>query len=187
MSNQTRIRSGRAAGLVLLRAATPAQRRGGLAAATVAAALAFAAPEPVAAGPGAAGHGHAAGFSAGVPGDPKKPARSVEISMREGDGKMYFNHAHVEVRRGEQIRFVLKNVGALDHEFVLATKAENEKHALEMMKNPDMEHDDPNASRVAPGHRGEIVWRFTKVGTFEFGCLIPGHREAGMIGTVVVK
>jgi len=26
-----------------------------------------------------------------------------------------------------------------------------------------------------------------KAGTFEFACLIPGHREAGMLGKVVVK
>ena len=34
---------------------------------------------------------------------------------------------------------------------------------------------------------GEILWRFTKAGSFDFSCLIPGHREAGMHGAVVVK
>jgi uncharacterized cupredoxin-like copper-binding protein len=33
----------------------------------------------------------------------------------------------------------------------------------------------------------EIVLRFTKPGEFEFACLIPGHRHAGMFGTVDVK
>ena len=46
-----------------------------------------------------------------------------------------------------------------------------------------MEHDDPNAKRLTQGKNSEIVWRFTKAGQFEFGCLIPGHREAGMTGT----
>jgi uncharacterized cupredoxin-like copper-binding protein len=32
-----------------------------------------------------------------------------------------------------------------------------------------------------------MVWRFSKAGTFEFACLIPGHREAGMTGTVTVR
>ncbi|MFX7701371.1 plastocyanin/azurin family copper-binding protein [Acinetobacter baumannii] len=32
-----------------------------------------------------------------------------------------------------------------------------------------------------------MVWKFSKSGDFEFACLIPGHREAGMVGTVVVK
>src|SRR5262249_17370877 len=34
---------------------------------------------------------------------------------------------------------------------------------------------------------GEILWRFTKAGTFEFACLIPGRREAGMLGRVIVR
>jgi uncharacterized cupredoxin-like copper-binding protein len=141
---------------------------------------------PASAGPGGAGHSHTQ-FSAGEPGNPKKPARVVQVSMREGDGKMLFVPDRVEVKRGEQIRFVLTNVGELDHEFVLATTEENLKHAEEMQKNPDMEHDDPNARKVAPKKKGEILWRFSKAGTFEFGCLIPGHREAGMTGTVIVK
>jgi len=141
------------------------------------------------AGPGEKGHSHDnnAGFSAGELGDPKKPARPVLVTMREGDGKMVFVPDLVEVKRGEQVKFVLRNNGELDHEFVLATPAENLKHAEDMKKYPDMEHDDPNAKRLAPKKASEIVWRFTKTGEFEFGCLIPGHREAGMIGKVVVK
>jgi uncharacterized cupredoxin-like copper-binding protein len=56
-----------------------------------------------------------------------------------------------------------------------------------MSKNPDMEHDDPNAAKLAPKMTGEIVWKFSKAGEFEYACLIPGHREAGMVGNVVVK
>ena len=134
-----------------------------------------------------AGPPHAHPLSAGQPGDPKKPARTVEVVMREADGKMMFVPNRIEVRRGEQIRFVIRNAGELEHEFVLATKEENRKHAQEMQKNPDMEHEDPNMARVASRKAGEIVWRFTKRGTFEFGCLIPGHYEAGMFGTVIVK
>lgn len=129
----------------------------------------------------------AAHFSAGEPGDPKKPSRVVRIAMRESDGKMLFEPDRLEVRRGEQIRFILTNAGELEHEFVLATTEENLKHYEEMKKNPDMEHDDPNGRRLKPKARDELLWRFTKRGRFEYGCLIPGHREAGMTGIVVVK
>jgi uncharacterized cupredoxin-like copper-binding protein len=131
-----------------------------------------------------AGHTH---FSAGVPGNPKKPARVVEVTMKEGDGKMEYVPNRVEVKRGEQIRFVLRNSGELAHEFILATTDENLKHAELMKKFPDMEHDDPNSKTLQPKAGAEILWRFTKRGTFEFGCLVPGHREAGMTGTIVVK
>jgi uncharacterized cupredoxin-like copper-binding protein len=135
----------------------------------------------------ASAHEEHATFSAGEPGNPKKPARVVLVTMREGDGKMIFVPDKVEVKKGEQIRFVLRNSGALEHEFVLATAEENARHAEQMKKNPDMEHDDPNGKRLKPKGTAEIVWKFTKAGEFQFGCLIPGHTEAGMVGTVVVK
>lgn len=132
-------------------------------------------------------HSHATEVAYGMPGDPKKPARIVQIVMREADGKMLFQPNRIEVKKGEQIRFQLRNNGAVDHEFVVATVEENLKHMAEMQKNPDMEHDDPNAKRLAPKKTGEILWRFTKAGEFDFSCLIPGHRESGMFGTVIVK
>lgn len=55
-----------------------------------------------------------------------------------------------------------------------------------MQKNPDMEHDDPNAVRLQPGDSDQFTWKFTNAGTFEFACLIPGYREAGMLGLAAV-
>jgi uncharacterized cupredoxin-like copper-binding protein len=129
-------------------------------------------------------HGH---FSAGEPGDPKKPARVVKVKMFEDGKKMLYEPSLIEVRRGEQVRFVLENSGDEDHEFVLATITENKKHGEMMKKFPDMEHDDPNAKRVMTYGSGELVWKFTKRGEFEFACLIPGHYEAGMHGKIIVK
>ncbi|MFC7052522.1 plastocyanin/azurin family copper-binding protein [Hansschlegelia quercus] len=124
----------------------------------------------------------------GEPGDPKAPSRTVEIVMKEtSDGKMLFEPLSVTAKKGEQIRFVLKNEGRLTHEFMLATRADNDKHAIAMRKNPDMEHDDPNGRTILAGKTDQIVWKFSKSGDFNFACLIPGHREAGMDGSVAVK
>lgn len=126
-------------------------------------------------------------YAAGQPGDPRKPFRVIEIEMREDDGTMSYVPARIEVKKGEQIKLVLKNAGALDHEFLLDSIEHNAKHKIVMQKNPEMEHDDPNGKRLKPNETVEILWRFSKKGTFEFACLIPGHYEAGMHGTVVVK
>jgi uncharacterized cupredoxin-like copper-binding protein len=169
--------------------------------ATVLAALAMGAPAFAAEGPRGHSHNHAQGHGHahahghahheetefGRPGDPKRPSRVIEIVMRERSGAMEFSPNSIQVKKGEQIRFKLRNAGALDHELVLGTLEENLKHAEEMKKNPDMEHDDPNAKRLAPKKRGEILWRFDKTGEFDFSCLIPGHREAGMSGKITVR
>lgn len=133
------------------------------------------------------GHHEDETYSAGEAGDPRKPARVVQVTMTETNGKMVFVPEKLDVKKGEQVKFVLRNNGELDHEFILATTAENLKHAEAMTKNPDMEHDDPNGKRLAPKKTGEILWKFSKAGEFEYACLIPGHREAGMVGKVVVK
>ncbi len=133
----------------------------------------------------AAAHG-SRHFAAGAPGDPAKPARVIKVTMFEHGKEMLFKPARITVRQGEQVRFELYNEGIEDHEFVLATVKQNLKHAREMKKNPHMGHHDPNAITLAPFNAGKLVWKFTKAGTFEYGCLIPGHREAGMHGVVVV-
>ena len=122
-------------------------------------------------------------YSAGEPGNPKKPARTIQVEMSE----MAYAPLRIEVKRGEQIRFVIRNIGQEEHEFLLATTEENLKHGEAMKEHPHMAHDDPNGVRLAPANSAEIVWKFTKAGTFEYSCLIPGHRDGGMIGQIVVK
>ncbi len=134
-----------------------------------------------------AGHDKHPTFSAGVPGNPKNSARVVKIIMRDENDVMRFVPDTIEIKKGEQIRFVISNEGIYRHEFMLATKIENSKHALLMKKYPDMEHQDPNGIQLHSFSNGEIIWKFTKRGEFEFACLIPGHYEAGMHGKVIVK
>ena len=136
---------------------------------------------------GQAGAHDAPHYAAGEPGNPKQKARVVVVAMREGDGKMMYFPSRLEVNKGEQVRFILQNFGELDHEFLIDTTEANLKHYEEMKKNPDMEHDEPNGKRLKPKGKSEILWRFTKIGEFEFACLIPGHREAGMLGKIIVK
>ena len=72
------------------------------------------------------------------------------------------------------------------HEFVIGTKAENAAHAAQMVKFPDMEHDEPYMAHVAVGKTADIIWTFNKPGDFEFACLIAGHYQSGMVGTISV-
>src|SRR5262249_28875296 len=73
------------------------------------------------------------------------------------------------------------------HEFVLASHRENQKHAELMKKSPNMEHNDPNAKRLSGLSSGELLWKFTRRGEFEYACLIPGHFQAGMHGKIIMN
>ena len=99
---------------------------------------------------------------------------------------MRFTPSNIPAKKGETVRFVLKNEGKLKHEMVLGTIAELKEHAALMVKFPQMEHSDRNQVSVEPGKTGELFWQFTKSGKVDFACLQAGHYEAGMKGQVVV-
>lgn len=120
----------------------------------------------------------------GREGDPGKATRTVNVDMSD---KMRFTPDSLTLKQGETVKFVVKNSGKIMHEFVLGTMSELKEHSALMKKFPGMEHSEPYMAHVAPGKTETIAWQFTKAGNFNFGCLIPGHFEAGMVGNVAVK
>ena len=119
----------------------------------------------------------------GIAGERSAVNRTITSAMLD---QMRFSPERIEVKQGETIRFVLKNGGKLMHEFVIGTREELDAHAALMKKFPKMEHDQPYMAHVAPGKTGEVIWTFNQPGDFNFACLIDGHYQAGMIGTIKV-
>ena len=121
---------------------------------------------------------------AGMAGDPAKVSRTIPIEMND---TMRFTPDKISVKAGETVRFFIVNKGKLQHEMVIATAEEIDEHAEIMKKMPGMVHKEANQITLAPGQRGGIVWQFTKAGTVTYACLVPGHKEAGMLGTIDVN
>jgi uncharacterized cupredoxin-like copper-binding protein len=119
----------------------------------------------------------------GIAGDPNSVTRTIEIVMSD---TMRFTPDRIQVRQGEIVKFVIRNNGAMLHELVLGTKQELDAHAALMLKFPGMEHDEAHMIHVKPGRSEPLAWNFNRAGEFQFACLIPGHYQAGMVGTLVV-
>lgn len=120
----------------------------------------------------------------GRTGDPKNVSRTVNVVMSD---TLRFSPAELTIKQGDTVKFVVKNAGKTMHEMVLGSTSDLKAHAELMKKFPGMEHDEPYMAYVAPGKTAEMVWQFTKTGEFQYGCLIPGHFEAGMVGKLIVK
>ena len=154
---------------------------------TVTFALLFAALASPVLASGTHSDGHADAMAVGEPGKKAKATQTIRVSMKEtDDGQMIFTPNDFKVRKGQTVVFAIKNTGELEHEFVLDREDKVMEHKAMMAKFPEMEHDDPNAIRLAPGKTGKIVWKFTNDGAFKIACLIPGHYESGMHGNVTV-
>ncbi|HZP94603.1 MAG TPA: cupredoxin family protein [Burkholderiales bacterium] len=133
-----------------------------------------------------ANHPHDAGtFSdAGQPGKPSAVTRTIRVRMLDS---MRFDPSSITVKTGDTVRFVAVNEGRLRHEFGIGTHEEQLEHDEMMKVMPDMVHDDPNVVTLEPGQTRELIWQFTKPGTFEIACHTPGHYPAGMKMSVRAK
>ena len=144
------------------------------------AAVALATSVAVAGGNHAGGHG---GSPIGQPGVAATVTHTMEVDAADS---MRFTPSDVSVKKGETIRFVIKNSGKVPHEFSLGTEKELKEHYEVMKKFPNMEHEEANKISLKPGKQGEVIWRFTKAGAVNFACLHVGHYDAGMKGQVKV-
>lgn len=134
-----------------------------------------------------AGGQHAGGHhnpAIGEPGVASRVTRTIDV---EAADTMRFTPANITVKRGETVRFRIRNSGQLPHEFSLGTEKDLLDHYEVMKKFPGMEHAEPNQISLKPGEQGEIIWRFTKAGVVHFACLHVGHYDAGMKGQVRVS
>jgi uncharacterized cupredoxin-like copper-binding protein len=122
--------------------------------------------------------------SFGQSGDPQKVTRTINVDMNDN---FRYTPATIAIRKGETVRIVAHNSGALLHEIVIGSEQDLREHADLMKKFPTMEHEAAYMAHVPPGKTKEIVWQFTKPGNYKFGCLVAGHFEAGMVGDISVS
>lgn len=119
----------------------------------------------------------------GIAGQAKDARRTITLRMTDD---MRFTPSQITVKQGETVRLRVENKGQVMHEVVLGTPDTLEQHAQMMVKFPNMEHDEPHMAHVGPGKRGDLLWHFNRAGQFDFACLIAGHYQAGMRGTITV-
>ena len=125
--------------------------------------------------------------------------RAVTIDMLDA---MRFAPGRLTLAPGRQIEFRVRNAGKLRHEIVIGTAAQIDQHRRAMLRaahaasDPGTDHADhathaphaaPNMAQLAPGRRARLRWKFDRPGEYEYACLLPGHYEAGMKGSITVR
>ena len=123
------------------------------------------------------------------------------ITMRTENFK--FVPETVTVKVGETIRLRLENHDPVLHdyttdeaEFIVLDEsgANHDDHEDAMATGDDDQDMDPEAQvSLEPLHiaaegndHGELVFEATEAGEYEFYCSVPGHREAGMVGKIII-
>lgn len=128
-------------------------------------------------------HDQATSFWYGHPGKAADVKRTIKLSAAD----IRFMPAELTIKKGETVRFEIVNNGQLGHEFVLGSAEEQAEHDQEMAAMAGMKMDHVNGVSVAPGQTGSLIWTFTKAGTLQYACHVPGHYAAGMVGELTIK
>jgi uncharacterized cupredoxin-like copper-binding protein len=120
--------------------------------------------------------------------------RTIEVAMTD----MAYAPNRIDVESGESVRFVFRNDGAVRHEAVVGTLAEQEAHNSDMAAGdgdhtgmdmgsaphgegtPEPQTSEIHGVTVEPGETVEMTHTFDSAGPTMIGCHEPGHWEAGM-------
>lgn len=79
-----------------------------------------------------------------------------------------YDPATITGKVGQPIHIVLNNKGVLEHSIVIDQFAVKLEH-------------------IQGGATGDVTFTPTQAGTFVFYCDTPGHKEAGMTGTLTIN
>ncbi len=94
-----------------------------------------------------------------------------------------FTPSAVQVRRGQTVRFVVRNRDPIAHELIVGDEAVQERHE----RGTEPHHGErPGEVSVGAGDTAETTYTFTRSGRVLFGCHLPGHWAYGMKGTIRV-
>ena len=118
-----------------------------------------AAPAAAAAAPAAAGTPAATEAQAAAP-----AAAAAPVTVKLED--IFFDPKEITIPANTPVEFDLQNVGAAPHDFSI--------DALKI------------SQAVEPGESAKVTIN-APAGTYEYYCNVPGHKEAGMVGTLTVK
>ena len=110
-----------------------------------------------------------AGPSAAAPASGKPASSPQAVEVRSTDA-LRFEPATITVKKGTPVRVTLTNNTVVEHDWVV-DNLDGKKIQV---------HAAPKANATAE-------FTPTASGTYEFYCSIPGHREAGMKGTLTVQ
>ena len=120
----------------------------------------------------------------GRPGEAGQVTRTVNLDIGVS---MRVTPANISVKQGETIKFIFKNSTKSQQVVLVGTAADLKDRAAMLKQFPKMEMNQPNQTKANAGESAELVWQFTKAGTFNIGCAAPACLDNGAAGKIAVN
>jgi uncharacterized cupredoxin-like copper-binding protein len=94
--------------------------------------------------------------------------------------------ATMTFRTGQQVHFVVTNMGSGNHEFYLGDETAQMAHEGEMGGMAGMVKDEAQGIGLMPGETKTIDHTFTASGAYQAGCHVSGHYAGGMKAAITI-
>ena len=125
-------------------------------------------------GPGMMSPAAQAPVQAQAPAQVQAPAAAAPVEVKVVATDLKFTPPTIQAKVGQPIKIVLDNKGVIEHDIAFPTiKADKPANSLKAV--------------AKPGQTVTLEVTPTAKGTYEYVCTIPGHKEAGMKGTITVN
>lgn len=109
-----------------------------------------------------------------------------------------FQPATVTVRAGTPVQIILSNPDIVDHDIVIVDMPASNIDDDTRRAEGDSAHDEEThdhaavgtgaiAGHALPGATARVWFTPQQRGRYQFYCSVSGHREAGMVGTLIVE
>ena len=113
-------------------------------------------------------------------------ATVINVSLGNEAGELKFFPEDLEFTAGQSYTLLLDNPSPIKHYFIAKDFADaswTKKVQAGKVEVKGAIHE----LELKPGGQAEWVLTPMKSGTYQLYCSIPGHKESGMIGKIVVK
>jgi uncharacterized cupredoxin-like copper-binding protein len=95
-----------------------------------------------------------------------------------------FSSDALDVARGQEVRFVVRNTDPIDHELIVGPMPVQLRHETgREAHHPPV----PGEVSVPLYKTASTTYTFDEPGTIWFGCHLPGHWNYGMQGRITVR
>lgn len=104
--------------------------------------------------------GQASGFS-------ELPVKEITVSV-DSSYEFWFDNKQLDVSKGDSVKVTFRNTGSVIHNWVIPQFG-------------------AATQTIQPGQVSSVEFVADESGTFEYLCTVPGHKERGMFGSLVVS
>lgn len=111
------------------------------------------------------------------------PIISSELIINVHPSSFNYDPKKIMLKKGQKVRLIFNNLDLIEHDIEIKhfpSNKQTEGHEGHAVQEADFHlHANPNS-------KAETIFTPIENGSYEFYCTIPGHRDSGMTGIIVV-